>query len=128
MALIGLQRWAEADQVYNAHLQAIQGDSPAVQRFADSRLQALLAVGCEQVAGVVEGDPVAQGGEDIGQAPARGIVHQRRAGGGNRDAGGFRCGFDSAAPGGVEYVGIADRGHHDGVFAGQLRQHGQQFL
>ncbi len=43
MALIGLQRWTEADQVFNAHLQAIQGDGPAVQRFADLRLQALLA-------------------------------------------------------------------------------------
>ena len=43
MALIGLQRWAEADQAYSAQLQALQGDSAAVDRFANVNLQALLA-------------------------------------------------------------------------------------
>ena len=43
MALIGLQRWAEADQLYNAHLGELQGDKIAANRFADLRMQALLA-------------------------------------------------------------------------------------
>ncbi len=42
-ALVGLQRWREADETYAAHVQAIQGDAPALQRFADTRLAALLA-------------------------------------------------------------------------------------
>jgi hypothetical protein len=52
-----------------------------------ARLQALLGVGGEEGAGFVEADPVAQGGEHVGQAAAGGVVHQRRAGGDHRDAG-----------------------------------------
>ena len=58
---------------------------------------------------------MAQGGEDIGQAPARGRVHQRRAGGGNRDAGGLCRGFDPAAPGGVVRPQVERSGEPAGV-------------
>lgn len=54
LSLVGLRRWAEADESYNEFVSSIPGDQLAALAASNARLQALLAAKAGRVAGALE--------------------------------------------------------------------------